>query len=94
MELESCIVAVDAPLFSYTEKAMALLRGLKGHYETLYGVVITDDALKASVLLSARHLTGKQLPDKPIEWLVAACIQVKADLGSKPQVIEIGRAHV
>jgi type VI secretion system protein VasG len=88
MELEKCMATIDTPVLGYIEQTITLLKGLRGHYEMLYGVVITDDALKVSASLSARYLTERQLSDSAIELLVVACVKVKEGLGSKPQVIE------
>ena len=47
MELENCIAAVDAPLFSYTEKTMALLRGVKGRKVTVSVTLSAEDMVRA-----------------------------------------------
>ena len=86
--IDAPVFGYDAPVFGYIERTVTLLKGLRGHYETLYGVVITDNALKASVSLVARDLSGRQLSDKSVKLLVEACILVKREVISKPQVIE------
>lgn len=44
-----------------------ILRGLRKTYEKFHGVTYTDDALKAAVDLSVKHIQGKLLPDKAID---------------------------
>jgi ATP-dependent Clp protease ATP-binding subunit ClpA len=48
-------------------EALDILKGLRVHYETHHGVRYTDEALEASVSLSARHLQDLHLPDKAID---------------------------
>jgi ATP-dependent Clp protease ATP-binding subunit ClpA len=48
-------------------EALEILKGLRVHYETHHGVRYTDEALEASVSLSARHLQDLHLPDKAID---------------------------
>ena len=47
--------------------ALEILKGLRPHYEAHHGVRYSDDALEASVSLSARHLQDLHLPDKAID---------------------------
>jgi ATP-dependent Clp protease ATP-binding subunit ClpA len=51
------------------EDSIAILRGLRGHYESHHGVTYSDAAIEAAVKLSARHLRDLQLPDKAIDVL-------------------------
>ncbi len=48
-------------------EAVAILRGLKEHYERHHGVKYADAALEAAVRLSVRHLRDLHLPDKAID---------------------------
>ncbi|MDP1570542.1 MAG: ATP-dependent Clp protease ATP-binding subunit ClpA [Vicinamibacterales bacterium] len=50
-------------------ETVAILKGLREHYETHHGVKYTDEALQAAVTLSARHLKDLHLPDKAIDVL-------------------------
>ena len=50
-------------------EALEILKGLRPHYEAHHGVQYTDEALEASVSLSARHLQDLHLPDKAIDVL-------------------------
>ncbi|MFP3587678.1 type VI secretion system ATPase TssH [Paraburkholderia sp. SIMBA_055] len=64
--------------------SVQILRGLKDRYEASHGVTIRDDALIAAAELSARYVTGRQLPDKAVDLLDTAAARVKIGLGVKP----------
>ncbi len=49
------------------EETIAILKGLKPHYEDFHGVNYTHFALKAAAELSERHITDRFLPDKAID---------------------------
>ncbi|NDV19763.1 ATP-dependent Clp protease ATP-binding subunit ClpA [Pseudodesulfovibrio sp. JC047] len=49
------------------EETVAILKGLKPHYEEFHGVNYTHFALKAAAELSERHITDRFLPDKAID---------------------------
>lgn len=46
---------------------VAILKGLRKSYEDFHNVKYTDEALKAAVDLSIKHIHGKLLPDKAID---------------------------
>jgi type VI secretion system protein VasG len=66
------------------EQTVTILRGIADKYEDVHGVYIEDDALKAAASLSARYITGRQLPDKAIDVLDTACANVKISKSNKP----------
>lgn len=49
------------------EETIAILKGLKPHYEDFHGVNYTYFALKAAAELAERHITDRFLPDKAID---------------------------
>jgi len=49
------------------DDAVKILRGLKGVYEKHHKVRYTDDAIRASVELSAKYIHDRKLPDKAID---------------------------
>ena len=57
-------------------QAIEIMRGLHQTYEQTHQVMITDEALKSAVSLSARYLSGRQLPDKAIDVLDTACARI------------------
>ncbi|MGQ0736717.1 MAG: ATP-dependent Clp protease ATP-binding subunit ClpA [Acidobacteriota bacterium] len=50
-------------------ETIAILQGLKDHYASHHGVAYSDDAIRAAVILSIRHLRDLHLPDKAIDVL-------------------------
>ena len=51
------------------DESVQILQGLKSRYEDHHGVKFSDEALKAAVELSAKHLVDRHLPDKAIDVL-------------------------
>ncbi len=47
--------------------AIAIMKGLKPYYEEFHKVQYTDEAIEASVQLSARYMADRKLPDKAID---------------------------
>ncbi|MBY0565573.1 MAG: ATP-dependent Clp protease ATP-binding subunit ClpA [Hyphomonadaceae bacterium] len=47
--------------------AIKILMGLRPYFEEFHKVKYTDDAVKAAVELSARHINDRKLPDKAID---------------------------
>ncbi len=68
------------------EDAVLILAGLRKAYEEHHGVTYTDDAIRASVELSARYVTDRFLPDKAIDLIDQAGARLRLSLGSKPDV--------
>ncbi|ANU39455.1 type VI secretion system ATPase TssH [Vibrio scophthalmi] len=67
------------------EQTVDILRGLNGVYEKAHNVMITDDALKAAAELSARYISGRQLPDKAIDVLDTACARISINMTTPPK---------
>ena len=76
------LVKLDEPT---QEQAVHILRGLRKIYEQAHRVYIGDDALQAAVTLSARYLSGRQLPDKAIDVLDTASARVATALAEPPR---------
>lgn len=66
------------------EDAIKILTGLRESYEKHHGVKISDDAIKASVILSKKYIQGRYLPDKAIDLLDEACARRRIDLSEMP----------
>lgn len=49
------------------EETVAILKGLKPHYEDFHGVNYTHFSLKAAAELADRHINDRYLPDKAID---------------------------
>ncbi len=50
-----------------------MLRGLAPKLESHHGVRVLDEAVRGAVMLSARYLADRRLPDKAIGVLDTAC---------------------
>ncbi|MCJ2372036.1 type VI secretion system ATPase TssH [Pseudomonas sp. RGM 3321] len=70
------------------EQAITILRGLASLYERSHGVYLRDDAVVAAARLSARYLSGRQLPDKAVDLLDTACARVRIGLVAVPERLE------
>ncbi|MCH95645.1 chaperone protein ClpB1-like, partial [Trifolium medium] len=79
-------VYVDEPSVPDT---ISILRGLKEKYEGYHGVRIQDRAIVVAAQLSSRYISGRQLPDKAIDLVDEACANVKVQLDSQPEEIDI-----
>jgi ATP-dependent Clp protease ATP-binding subunit ClpB len=71
-----------------TDDAITIMRGLKEKYELFHGVRISDEAIVASVNLSARYITDRFLPDKAVDLIDEAASSLKISLQSKPPILE------
>ncbi|MFJ5485948.1 type VI secretion system ATPase TssH [Pectobacterium actinidiae] len=69
------------------EEATVILRGLRGIYEKAHDVLIDEDALQAAAQLSARYISGRQLPDKAIDVLDTASARVAINLTTPPRAV-------
>eukprot|EP01129_Flabellula_baltica_P006317 TRINITY_DN2354_c0_g2_i1.p1 TRINITY_DN2354_c0_g2~~TRINITY_DN2354_c0_g2_i1.p1 ORF type:complete len:867 (+),score=219.33 TRINITY_DN2354_c0_g2_i1:30-2630(+) len=72
-----------------TEDSISILRGIKQKYEVHHGVSILDDALIAAVELSDRYITTRFLPDKAIDLIDEACANIRVQLESRPEEIDL-----
>lgn len=70
------------------EEAITILRGIANKYEEVHNVYIEDEALRAASILSARYITGRQLPDKAIDVLDTACANVKISKTNIPHELQ------
>jgi ATP-dependent Clp protease ATP-binding subunit ClpB len=70
------------------EDTISILRGLKERYEVHHGVRITDAAVIAAATLSQRYITDRYLPDKAIDLIDEAGARLRAEIDSKPQVLD------
>ncbi len=71
-----------------TDATIAILRGLKERYEVHHNVQITDPAIIAATMLSARYISDRQLPDKAIDLVDEAASLISMEMGSKPESMD------
>ena len=79
------LVKLDEPT---VENTVVILRGLREVYEKAHNVYVRDEAIETAAAMSARYITGRQLPDKAVDVLDTACARVKISLTTKPSAVE------
>jgi len=79
------LVKLDEPT---VENTVVILRGLREVYEKAHGVYVRDEAIETAAAMSARYITGRQLPDKAVDVLDTACARVNISLTTKPGAVE------
>jgi len=78
-------IMIDPPT---VEETIAILRGLKGRYDTHHGVRITDGALVAAATLSNRYISERWLPDKAIDLIDEAASKLRIENDSLPAELD------
>ncbi len=82
-------IDVDEPS---DEDAIEILKALRPIYESYHGVQVTDDAVDASVHMSRRYVTSRQLPDKAIDLVDEASARAKVRRQTPPtRIVELLR---
>lgn len=71
------------------EDSTKILVGLKDYYEDHHGVKYSDEAIKASVELSAKYISNKFLPDKAIDIMDEAGVVVKLDSNLDDKTVKL-----
>ena len=79
------VVKIDEPEL---EKAVVMMRAMAPMLEKHHGVRVLDEAVRASVELSARYLVDRQLPDKSLSVLDTACARVALGQATTPEPLE------
>ncbi|MEI7473164.1 MAG: ATP-dependent Clp protease ATP-binding subunit [bacterium] len=74
-------VYIDQPS---PEEAVEIIQGLRQKYEEHHKLIITDEAIDASVKLSDRYITERFLPDKAIDLIDEASSRVRLKASSLP----------
>ncbi|MFO0946847.1 MAG: type VI secretion system ATPase TssH [Planctomycetota bacterium] len=85
------VVKVEEPS---EDSAVRMMRGLVETLEKHHNVNILDEAVIASVRLSARFLSGRQLPDKSVSLLDTACARVAISQTAIPPKVEDDRRSI
>ncbi len=71
------------------EECIQIIRGLKGHYEQHHKVEFTEEALVASVDLSAKYLNDRFLPDKAVDVLDESAAMVRIESSESPIKVDV-----
>jgi len=72
------------------DETVEILRGLKSRFEEHHGVAYADDALRAAVELSSRHINDRHLPDKAIDVIdeAGAYCRLQPE-ATRPTVVDV-----
>ncbi|HVV26147.1 MAG TPA: ATP-dependent Clp protease ATP-binding subunit [Candidatus Saccharimonadales bacterium] len=68
-------------------ETLAILKGLRGHYEQFHGVKLSDEVLEDAVNLSKRYINDRYMPDKAIDLIDETAAHLRVDKGkTSPEV--------
>jgi len=85
------VVKVEEPA---EPSAIEMMRGLIETLEKHHGVRVLDEAVRDSVRLSHRYISGRQLPDKSVSLLDTACARVRLSHTTTPPALEDCRRRI
>lgn len=84
--LERRFQPVQVPETTVPE-TLAILKGLRKHYEEFHGVKVADDVLDNIVQLAKRYINDRFMPDKAIDLLDETAAHLRVDKGkTSPEV--------
>jgi ATP-dependent Clp protease ATP-binding subunit ClpC len=81
--LERRLQPVRVPPTNISE-TLAILKGLRKHYEEFHGVKISDEVLEDTVTLADRYINDRFMPDKAIDLLDETAAHLRVDKGKTP----------
>ncbi|HVX48414.1 MAG TPA: ATP-dependent Clp protease ATP-binding subunit [Candidatus Saccharimonadales bacterium] len=68
-------------------ETLAILKGLRKHYEEFHGVKLSDEVLEDAVNLSKRYVNDRYMPDKAIDLIDETAAHLRVDKGkTSPEV--------
>ena len=70
------------------EETIRILEGIRGKYEVHHRIEISQEAIRAAVMLSDRYISDRFLPDKAIDVLDEACSKAALRGYKMPEQIE------
>ena len=84
--LERRFQPVQVPETTPSE-TLAILKGLRKHYEAFHGVKLSDEVLEDAVTLSKRYINDRFMPDKAIDLIDETAAHLRVDKGkTSPEV--------
>jgi ATP-dependent Clp protease ATP-binding subunit ClpC len=84
--LERRFQPVQVPETTVPE-TLAILKGLRKHYEEFHGVAVSDEVLDNIVQLAKRYINDRFMPDKAIDLLDETAAHLRVDKGkTSPEV--------
>lgn len=81
--LERRFQPVQVPPATKTE-TIAILKGLRKHYEKYHGVKISDEVIESTTSLAERYINDRFMPDKAIDLLDETAAYLRVDKGKTP----------
>ena len=81
--LERRFQPVQVPETS-TPETVAILKGLRKHYEAFHGVKISDEVIVDTVNFAKRYINDRFMPDKAIDLLDETAAYLRIDKGKTP----------
>jgi ATP-dependent Clp protease ATP-binding subunit ClpC len=68
-------------------ETLAILKGLRKHYEAFHGVKLSDEVLEDAVMLAKRYISDRYMPDKAIDLIDETSAHLRVDKGkTSPEV--------
>ena len=68
-------------------ETLAILKGLRKHYESFHGVNFSDEVLEDAVNLSRRYINDRFMPDKAIDLIDETAAHLRVDKGkTSPEI--------
>lgn len=81
--LERRFQPIQVPETSPAE-TLAILKGLRKHYEAFHNVKVSDEVLEDTVALAKRYINDRFMPDKAIDLLDETAAHLRVDKGKTP----------
>lgn len=81
--LERRLQPIQVPETNVKE-TIAILKGLKPHYEKFHGVTISDEVIEDTVELAKRYINDRFMPDKAIDLIDESAAHIRLDKGRTP----------
>jgi len=66
------------------QETVAILKGLRKHYESFHGVSMSDEVLEDTVSLAKRYINDRFMPDKAIDLIDETAAHLRLDKGRTP----------
>lgn len=81
--LERRLQPVMVPEPSFTD-TVAIVKGLRKHYETFHGVTMSDEVIDNAVYMADRYVSERHMPDKALDVIDEAAALLRVKQGHKP----------
>ncbi len=68
-------------------ETLAILKGLRRHYEDFHGVKMSDEVLEDAVTLAKRYINDRYMPDKAIDLIDETSAHLRVDKGKTSPIV-------